>query len=84
MTTHVNASWANASATLLAAVEHRRADRRVIACVVAEIVRDADGTAWVVVEHGTASGAAVTPAGVLRAVAAALEAAAAEREAGVQ
>jgi hypothetical protein len=82
--THVDACWKDAAAAVLAALEHRRADRRPVAVVVAEIVVDADGSAWVVVEHGTASGAAVTPAAVLRAVAAALEAAAAEREAAVQ
>jgi hypothetical protein len=82
--THLDGSWTDASATLLAAVEHRRADRRVIACVVAEIVADADGSAWVVIEHGLASGAAVTPASVLREIARALDAAAAERDAAVQ
>ena len=74
MTRHLPGTSAHVGPALLAAVEHRRADRRVIACIVAEVVLDpADGTAWVVLEHGIATGVAVAPAAVLHEVARALE-----------
>jgi hypothetical protein len=85
MTRHLPGTWADAGPALLAAVERRRANREAIACIVAELVLDrADGTAWVVVEHGMATAAPVPPGVVLREFAAALIEAAAELETVVQ
>jgi hypothetical protein len=85
MIRHVPGTWADAGPALLAALERRRADRKVIVAVMAEVVVDpADGTTWVVLEHGTASSAPIALAAALREVARALEAAAAEQEARVQ
>jgi len=83
MTHLVDASWADVSATLVATLERRRAGRRVRAAVVAELVLDGDGVAWIV-EQAIASRFAATPRAVLLELARALEAAAAEQETAVQ
>ena len=81
--THVE-SWSEAVHGLLAALEGRRAGRRVVAVGVLELVVDDAGGVSVIVQHGTASGFAAAPGAVLREFAAALVRAAQAQEAEVQ
>jgi hypothetical protein len=81
--THVG-SWTQAIHGLLAALDGRRAGRRVVGIAMLQLVVDDDGATAVVLQHGVASGLAVAPGVLLREFAGALLQAAEEQEAAVQ
>jgi hypothetical protein len=75
---HLDGGWAHVAAAMLAALEHRRGDRRPVAVVVGELVIASDVTLTWVLEHGLATRLALAPSTVLRELARVLEVAAAE------
>jgi hypothetical protein len=83
MLTHV-ASWEEAIHGLLAALDGRRAGRRVVGVAALELVIDADGAASVVLQHGVLTGFAAAPGSVLRAFGTACNEAADAQEGAVQ
>jgi hypothetical protein len=82
--THLEGSWDDAAAAVVAALEHRRGDRRPVAIVVGELLVDADGSPVWLLQHALASSIALAPAALLRQAAKMLEAAAVEQETSLQ
>jgi len=84
MMRHLDGTWCDAAAAVVAALEHRRGDRRPVAIVVGELLVDADGSPVWLLQHALASSIALAPSSVLRELARMLELAADRQDDALQ